>query len=136
MSEKDQNMQDSTVRVRWFMFDVPTLLAIISMIVAGVAGYYNLRNDLTAVAAEAARATTINALQEDRLKSVPLMDQQVTLLKDQVAEAMRRLDRFSEQVSSGLELMRKDINQLTIKQEITADKIDRVLTQQPRQQMR
>lgn len=129
-------MQDSTVRVRWFMFDVPTLLAIISMIVAGVAGYYNLRNDLTAVAAEAARATTINALQEDRLKSVPLMDQQVTLLKDQVAEAMRRLDRFSEQVSSGLELMRKDINQLTIKQEITADKIDRVLTQQPRQQMR
>ncbi len=122
--------QDNAVRVRWFTFDIPTLAMLVSTIVAGVAGYYNLRNELTEVVGQAARTELRVAVHENKLSDVPLLSQQVTILKEQVAETNKRLDRFAEQISSGLELMRQDINQLTIKQEITSDKIDRLITQQ------
>ena len=137
--------QDISVRVRWFTFDVPTLVVLITTVVSGTGAYFTLQNRIDKIEQSRTERATVadqrfmrieNAQldQSHKVEELPMLTQRMTTIETQMQEMGRRLDRFAELVTNNIELVRKDINTLAIKQEVTTtevkgmnDKLDRAL---------
>ena len=136
----EKDMQDGSVRVRWFTFDVPQLIALGSILAAGVTGYATLKSEVSNLKeTNAERGVIIDHRMnnvEEAAKSLPTMTHRLTSVEQQILATNQRLDRFIELLNNNIELIRKDINNLTIefrvlstevKQQNSAAKNDRAV---------
>lgn len=138
MSEDTAMQTDKDVRIRWGMFDVPTLIALAGVIIGGVAGYYDILNRLNQIEQSRTDRAVVSdrrfqniensisvlAAKTDRL---PMVEQRTAALEVQLVETNKRLDRFAELLSTNIDLLRKDVTTLTVKVEVSSDKLDRLL---------
>jgi hypothetical protein len=122
---------NSAITWNWFRFNVPTIMA-----VAGVGLYINswmTETDAKLSQIEAYRITrsqttdanfgAINSVLKE-LQNIPF---RVNALDVQMTEANKRMDRLSENLVNSVDMLREDVNKLTVKVELLVQKVDTYL---------
>lgn len=128
---------DATLTMNWLRMNVPTLLAIGGLV------WYTAQND----AQQEARIDAIEKSRQERSKeadgkfaaintSVSVLSQRVEpmtnvvyrvgVVESQVVETNKRLDRLQEVLLASIEALRKDVNTMSTRVEVLAQKIDAI----------
>jgi len=116
--------QDAAVHINWRTFNIPSLLTAIGTAVA-VVTYVNSLDARLAKVEE--RSVITDKKFDDIQKSLdPLvnMPYRVNVLEQQATAINQRIDRFTEVITGTMELIRKDVGDLSTKVEVLSNKID------------
>ena len=125
---EDADMQDASVHVLWRTLNIPNLLAIAGATIGIVTYINNLDARLANVEEYRVTRGAITDKKFDDIQATlsPLqsMPYRVNILEQQATAINVRIDRFTEIISTNLELLRKDVNALSTKVEVLSQKID------------
>lgn len=125
---KDDMESDRGIHINWLRFNIPSIVAIVAAAV-GVMGYVNsLDNRVAKIETDSATRSQLTDKSLDQVQTAvaPLnnMPYRVGILEDQQLATNLRIDRFTEVITSTMELIRKDVNTLGTKVEVLGSKID------------
>jgi hypothetical protein len=127
-SRNDDMDSDSGIHINWLRFNIPSIVAIltaaigITIYISDLKGRVEDLEDTTATRAQ----LTDKSLDQVQTAISPLnnMPYRVGILEAQALATNLRIDRFTEVITSTMELIRKDVNVLGTKVEVLGTKID------------
>jgi len=121
-------MQNGTVQINWRTFNIPNLVAIVTLGIGAITYMNKLDSRIASV--EEYRVTrssvTDKKFEEIQRTIEPLSNvpYRVGVLEQQTAATNARIDRFTEIISTNLDLLRKDVAGLSTRVEVLSQKID------------
>lgn len=121
---------DRGIHINWLRFNVPSLFSIVGAAVAVVVYVNTLDNRVAKMEDYRTTRTMIvdNRFNDIQTSLQPLVNlpYRVNVLEQQNIATNARIDRFSEAISTTMELIRKDVNGLSTKVEVLGTKIDNI----------
>ncbi len=120
--------QSSEVSINWYRFNIPSLITVVVTAI----GMVTYVNSLDARVAKLEDNSVSRAIVADKkfddiqlsLATLNNMPYRVGILEQQATAINLRIDRFTEVISSTMELIRKDVATLGTKVEVMSSKID------------
>lgn len=120
--------QTTQLRINWLNVNVPTIVALIT---AGwwATTYLNgldfRLQEVEEYRIERSKVTDRKFdLIEDRMQPLSNMPYRVQILETQIIEANKRMDRMAETIINSIDMLRRDVNGLSTRVEVLANKID------------
>lgn len=131
-SEDTDVHQNSEVDVRWFQFNMPSIVA---MLVAVLGTGWAVASYIATLEARVEKIeeyrVTRSAITDGKFADIQAtlgtlnnMPYRVNILEQQATAINIRIDRFTEVISNTMELIRKDVATLGTKVEVMSNKID------------
>ncbi len=128
---EDEAVQNAAVQINWRTFNIPNLMAIAGAVVTVVTYVNSLDARLAKVEDNSVSRGVIADKKFDEiqlsLSTLNNMPYRVNILEQQATAINLRIDRFTETISSTMELIRKDVGSLGTKIEVLSTKVDNIV---------
>lgn len=129
--KEGSDMQDKEVRVRWLTFDIPQLITIVTLTLSMAGTYYTMSNRIDQVRDKVGRLEENQTIVGSKVEPISNVLYRISSLEQQNTATNQRLDRFIELLTSNIELIRKDINDLTIEVRVLTQEVKSSKTNSP-----
>lgn len=120
------------IHINWLRFNVPSIVAVVAAAVSVMAYINSLENRVAKIEEyRVTRSALVDRKFDDiqtALNPVSNMPYRVGILEAQQLATNLRIDRFTEVITNTMEMIRKEVSELSTKIEVLGTKVDALAT--------